>query len=128
MFSRIYWVKTMALLNALRSRKTVRSRRNMPTCRIMWMGSKWNFWKSNKRTISELVEEIRVCQNLDELPSLDDIKSIPRGIKLIIKFSDAINFHRTQIGERWKSELPDFLVGIQMIQPEIDIVKFITEE
>jgi hypothetical protein len=76
----------------------------------------------------ELIEKIQVCNSLEEIPDFKTIKSLPRGIRLKIVFGNKININREKFGNQWKIEHPEFQVGIHTIQPEINIVKLITDE
>ena len=75
----------------------------------------------------ELIEKIQVCNSLDELPNFKAIKSIPRGIQFKIIFNDKIKYKREEIGENWKLEHPEFKIGIHTVEPEINLLKLITD-
>ena len=75
-----------------------------------------------------LESEILYCTNSDELPSVERIKSISRGIELKVKFGKKLNLRREKIGENWKKELPFFQVGVHTFENEINISKLITDE
>ena len=65
--------------------------------------------------------------SLEQVPSLEYIQSIPREISLRLVFSPEINHLREKIGKDLKKALPAFQLGVHMIEPEISIVKLITE-
>ena len=66
--------------------------------------------------------------SIDELPSLERIKSIPRERTLKLIFENEVKNKREKIGENLKKELLGFQVGIHTIQPEIYVAKLITDE
>lgn len=72
--------------------------------------------------------DIISINSIKELPSLKQIKSIPREKILKLVFENEIKNKREKIGENLKKELLGFQVGIHTIQPEINIVKLITDE
>lgn len=76
----------------------------------------------------KLTEKIQVCNDLDDIPDFKAIKSLPRGIEWKIVFTDKIKSKREKIGGQWKFEHPRFQIGIHTIEPEINIVKLITDE
>ena len=76
----------------------------------------------------ESTTEIIKLRTIDQFPSIDYIKNIPRNKKLKIVFSESINYLRVNIGTKLKEELPDFQIAIHNIEPEINITKLITVE
>lgn len=76
----------------------------------------------------KLTEKIQVCNSLDDIPDFKTIKSLPRGIRWKIVFADKIKSKREKIGGQWKFEHPKFQVAIHTIEPEINIVKLITDK
>jgi len=76
----------------------------------------------------KLTEKIQVCNSVDDIPDFKTIKSLPRGIRWKIVFADKIKSKREKIGGQWKFEHPKFQVSIHTIEPEINIVKLITDE
>lgn len=74
----------------------------------------------------KLTEKIQICKSLNEVPDFKSIKSIPIGIRLKIVFADKIKSKREKIGEQWKLEHPEFQIGIHTIEPEINIIKLLT--
>lgn len=82
-------------------------------------------------TITYLLErkiEIITINSVDQIPSLEEIRKIPRSKKLKIVFEESIQRHRESIGQNLKKELDGFLVGIHTFNPEINISKLITEK
>ena len=75
----------------------------------------------------ELTDRIHVCNSLDDLPDLSTIKLIPRGIRFKVLFTDKIADKREKIGKQWRIEHPEFQVGIHINDPQINIVKLITD-
>ncbi|SDQ71473.1 hypothetical protein SAMN05421664_2293 [Chryseobacterium soldanellicola] len=76
----------------------------------------------------ERTTEIIEIRSIDKFPSLDYIESIHRGKKLKIVFAKSINHLKEKVGEKLKSELPKFQIGIHTLEPEINISKLITDE
>ncbi|MFK7980949.1 MAG: hypothetical protein AB8G86_13270 [Saprospiraceae bacterium] len=76
----------------------------------------------------KLKDKIQVCENLIDLPSKEMINSFVRGFKYKIIFSKKIEHQREQIGQKWKEEFPNHQIAIHTIEPEINIVKLITEK
>jgi len=72
--------------------------------------------------------DIISINSIDELPSLERIKSIPRERTLKLIFENEVKNKREKIGENLKKELLGFQVGIHTIQPEIYVAKLITDE
>lgn len=75
-----------------------------------------------------LEEKRLVVTSLENLPSIQAIKSIKRGVNLKIEFEHKIKSKREEIGEGWKSQLPEFSIGIHTIKDEINILKLITDQ
>lgn len=76
----------------------------------------------------ERTTEIITIHSIDEIPPLEVIKQIPRTKKLKIVFGNSVQVERKAIGENLKKNLDGFLVGIHLINPEINISKLITEK
>jgi hypothetical protein len=72
--------------------------------------------------------EIITCDTVASLPSIEQIRAIPRERALRVIFSSPILPLREKIGAEWKEKLPGFGVGVHMINPEINVSKLITEE
>ena len=64
---------------------------------------------------------------LEQVPTLEAIRVIPRERTLKLVFKNEVSNQREKIGERLKKELSGFQVGIHTIEPEINISKLITE-
>ncbi|MDF1698100.1 MAG: hypothetical protein P1U56_19790 [Saprospiraceae bacterium] len=75
----------------------------------------------------QLKDTVRICTTRNDLPDYWTIKVMPRGVRWKIVFSDSLMEDRIQIGEKWKREHPKFLVSIHTVNPEINIVKLITD-
>lgn len=65
---------------------------------------------------------------MEQIPTLEIIREIPRQKSLKLIFDLSIQNQREKIGERLKSELVGFQVGIHTTEPEINIAKLITDE
>lgn len=76
----------------------------------------------------ELIKRIKICNKIDEIPDFKSIKLLQRGVEWKILFSDKIKSKREKIGRQWKFEHPEFRIGIHTIEPEINIVKLITDK
>lgn len=72
--------------------------------------------------------EIITINSVDQIPSLEEIRQLPRTKKLRIVFEDSVQSLRESIGQNLKKELDGFLVGIHTINPEINISKLITDK
>lgn len=75
----------------------------------------------------ELTDRILICTNKNDLPDFNTIQSLPRGIQLKILFNDPISSKREKIGKQWRIEHTEFQIGIHRIEPEINMVKLITD-
>jgi len=76
----------------------------------------------------ELTKKIQVCNNLNDIPDFKTIKSLERGIEWKIVFGNKIKSKREKIGGQWKFEHPEFRIAVHTIEPEINIVKLITDK
>lgn len=76
----------------------------------------------------ERTVEILTCDTVESLPTIQQILSIPRERALRVIFSSSIQELRESIGTEWKRDLPNFVVGIHMIEPEINIRKLISDD
>jgi len=72
--------------------------------------------------------DIIIIKSIDQLPSIDEIKSISRERALKLVFKGNINKQREQIGQNLEYELSGFQVLIHTIDPELNIVKLITDK
>lgn len=75
-----------------------------------------------------LEKKIIQANKKSDLPSIQEIKSIPRGMELKIIFGEKLKSKRDSIGEKWRKKLPKFLIGIHSGKEEINISKLITDE
>jgi hypothetical protein len=66
-------------------------------------------------------------KSIDQIPSIDSIRTLPRGKKLQLRFLGFKNQERERIGQRLSKVLQDFQVSIHTIEPEINITKLITD-
>ncbi|WP_276372693.1 hypothetical protein [Chryseolinea sp. H1M3-3] len=62
----------------------------------------------------ERFTETLKCKTLDSIPSIEEIKCIPREKKLQLIFGKNITSYRETLGNNLKDALPDFLVGIHV--------------
>lgn len=76
----------------------------------------------------ELTKKIQVCNGLEDIPDFKTIKSLERGIEWKIVFGNKIKSKREKIGGQWKFEHPEFQIAVHTIEPEINIVKLITDK
>ncbi|MGC4103778.1 DUF6896 domain-containing protein [Ferruginibacter sp.] len=72
--------------------------------------------------------EIFTINSLEQLPSMDFIRSTPRHKAIKLVFSPLVQHKRTAIGEDLRRALTGFTVGTHLIEPEINIAKLITDE
>ena len=75
-----------------------------------------------------LEKKIIQANKKSDLPSIQEIKSMPRGIELKIVFGEKLKSKRDSIGEKWQKKLPKFSIGIHSVKEEINISKLITDE
>ncbi|MDR6735217.1 DUF6896 domain-containing protein [Sphingobacterium sp. 2149] len=71
--------------------------------------------------------DIIIIKSIDQLPSVDEIKSISRERALKLVFKGNINKQRERIGQYLEHALSGFQVLIHTIDPELNIVKLITD-
>jgi len=72
--------------------------------------------------------EIITINSIDQIPSLEAIKKLPRSKILKIIFKDSIKNQRESIGQNLKKQLQGFQIGIHVLNPEINIAKLITDQ
>ncbi len=75
-----------------------------------------------------LKEKIIKVSKVEEVPNLNEIESIPRGLMLKIIFEGKAKSKREEIGQKWKNELPKYSIGIHTNGIEINILKLITDK
>lgn len=68
------------------------------------------------------------CETHHDIPTIERINELPRFQKMKVLFGHEIEPDRESIGNKWKSELKDFLIGIHMQLPEINISRLISAE
>ena len=71
--------------------------------------------------------EIITVNLIEQIPTLEAIRVIPRGRTLKLVFDKSIQAEREAIGQKLKQELDGFQIGIHIIEPEINIEKLITD-
>lgn len=72
--------------------------------------------------------EIIAVNSIEQLPTLEAIRAIPRERTLKLVFEKSILSQRDAIGQKLKQELDGFQIGIHTIEPEINIVKLISDD
>ncbi len=72
--------------------------------------------------------DILTITSVDEIPSLDSIRNLPREKTLKLVFAEVVKAEREAVGHRLKEELQGFQVGIHLKEPEINIAKIITNK
>ena len=75
-----------------------------------------------------LEKRIIRINKIEQLPNLQEIESIPRGLNLKIIFEGLIKSKRVEIGMNWKIKLPKYSIGIHSNGEEINILKLITDK
>lgn len=73
-------------------------------------------------------ERLSPINNLSDLPSLDELADLPRGINWKFVFDQAVADEREVIGAKWKHSLPNFSVGVHTSLPIIQCLKLITDK
>jgi hypothetical protein len=63
-----------------------------------------------------------------QLPSLEELKQLPREVELIVVFGSEIAHLRKWFGEQWIAALKDFKIGIHVTEPKIRIQRLVAEE
>ncbi|MGE8426977.1 MAG: DUF6896 domain-containing protein [Sphingobacterium sp.] len=69
-----------------------------------------------------------MIKSIDQIPTVDEIKSISREIALKIIFEGKTNKQREQVGQYLEHALSGFQVLTHTVEPELNIVKLITDE
>lgn len=77
--------------------------------------------------MTRTTETLRISA-IGDIPSIDKIRKTPREKKLRLVFEGAMKEQREAVGQALKKDLNGFLVGVHMIEPEINISKLITEQ
>ncbi len=68
------------------------------------------------------------CKTYHDIPSVERIKQLSRHQRMKVLFSNEIVHDRESIGDKWKKELKNFLIGIPTRLPEISITRLISVE
>lgn len=71
---------------------------------------------------------IIAIKSIDQIPTVDEIKSSSREIALKLIFEGKTNKKRQQVGEYFEHALSDFQVLTHTVEPELNIVKLITDQ
>lgn len=74
------------------------------------------------------ITEIITIDSIDQIPSLEEIRKMPRTKTLKVIFENSVQNQRESIGQNLKKELQGFQVGIHLLNSEINIVKLITDQ
>lgn len=74
-----------------------------------------------------LKEERHTIFTVEDIPDVEDLKLIPRGLSLIIVFDGEIKKLRNTTGEYWIKQLPKFSIGRPFNTSEIHFTKLITD-
>lgn len=72
--------------------------------------------------------DILTIKSVEQIPTLEQIRAIPRERKLKLVFERGVQNQRERIGQNLKNQLLDFQIGIHTIEPEINIAKLITDK
>jgi hypothetical protein len=72
--------------------------------------------------------EIISINSIREIPSIEEIESMPREKILKIFFNAPVERYRKNFGENLKEELKGFLVEVHAQEPVINIIKLITDK
>lgn len=67
-------------------------------------------------------------KSIDQIPTVDEIKSISREVALTLIFEGKTNKQREQVGQYLEYALSGFQVLIHTIDPELNVVKLITDK
>ncbi|NRB50218.1 MAG: hypothetical protein HRU41_21250 [Saprospiraceae bacterium] len=73
-------------------------------------------------------ERISQIEKIADIPGIDSIAQLPRGINWKFIFGAAVIDERERTGAKWKHSLPDFSIGIHTSEPIIQCLKLITDE
>jgi len=72
--------------------------------------------------------DIIIIKSIDQIPTVNEIKSISRESTLKLVFKGKTNKQREQVGQYLKDALSGFQVLTHTIEPELNIVKLITDQ
>jgi len=63
-----------------------------------------------------------------QIPSINEIRKLPREKILRLVFEESVHNQKETVGQQLKKALPDFVVGIHLVKPEIKIARLITDK
>lgn len=72
-----------------------------------------------------LEEKIIKILKPEDLPSIREVESLPRGVRLILLFENGVGIDKEKIGKEWETRFSDHLVGINLIRNEISLLRLI---
>ena len=72
--------------------------------------------------------DIITISSVWQIPTLETVLAIPRERILKLVFEKGVQSQREAVGQKLKKELPGFQIGIHRNEPEIHIVKLITDK
>nr|MBX2871676.1 hypothetical protein [Saprospiraceae bacterium] len=73
-------------------------------------------------------ERISHIENVADLPDIDRIAQLQRGVNWKFVFGAAMLDQRERVGKDWKEKLPQFSISIHISEPLIQCLKLITDE
>jgi hypothetical protein len=77
--------------------------------------------------LDRLTEKITI-KSVDQIPTIDNIRTIPRDRTLKLIFDGTVQKYREEIGQNLKNELFEFKVSIHTSEPLIHITKLISDK
>lgn len=93
------------------------------------VNSKVNYINPVLSNINSLeTTDIIKVHSIEQIPTIETIRYIPRNLILKIVFEKEVQNKRDSIGQNLKKELVGFQVGVHTIDPEINIRKLITDQ
>lgn len=84
-------------------------------------------FQSNQERM-EPKERLSQIEELSDLPSIEELVQLPRGINWKFVFGEQVAHVREEVGAKWKHNLADFSVAIHTTAPIIQCLKLITDE
>jgi hypothetical protein len=81
-----------------------------------------------KTTSLNRTTDIITINSIDQIPTLDTIREIPRERTLKLVFEKGVQNKREIVGQNLRCDLPGFQVSIHTTEPEINIAKLITDK
>lgn len=76
----------------------------------------------------KLKEQIIHITKVEDIPTIEEIESTSRGLKLKYLFENDLETKRDVIGNEWKDKLTKFSIGLHINGKEINVLKLITDE